>query len=95
MQNADTKLESAIALDSAYVVPTFSRYGVEFVKGDGAVLVHVASIVIFDSSATMRAESAPSAAARTEAISDSGSAGPTKPAFQSRIASSVTPLRCR
>ncbi len=39
MQNADTKLESAIALDSAYVVPTFSRYGVEFVKGDGAVLV--------------------------------------------------------
>ena len=34
MQNADTKLESAIALDSAYVVPTFSRYGVEFVKGD-------------------------------------------------------------
>lgn len=38
MQNADASLATATSLDSAYVMPTFARFGVEFVKGEGAVL---------------------------------------------------------
>lgn len=38
MQTADPLLATATSLDAAYVMPTFARFGVEFVKGEGAVL---------------------------------------------------------
>ncbi len=38
MQTPDSALDSIIALDSAYVMPTFARLGVAFVKGEGVVL---------------------------------------------------------
>ena len=62
---------------------------------DGATEVNVASSDMFDSSARSSCESEPSAAARTDAMSDSGSAGPVRPFCHDESSWSCTPAACR